>query len=86
MSEIIKLVPSGSSHNAEVQADIIAKLEEMLVLARTGALDGIMIITAYADGSTGNSYSKANSYARMVGAMVDCQHRYVSRHHQEQQA
>lgn len=80
MSKPIALVTHTDASHEEKVASVIHQLEQWLVKAKAGELEGIAVAALYSDGACGCGFSASASYFRLLGAITDLQHMYVMKH------
>ncbi len=59
--------------------DVIARIEEVLELARKGEFSSVAIASVYRDGSTGKSWSAAPSLSLLIGSVARMQAALIRR-------
>jgi hypothetical protein len=71
MSNIVEL----KSRPTQVIESVVERLEEALAEAREGTITAVAIAVVNSDGSTSHSWSEADDFGKLMGAITRLQYR-----------
>jgi hypothetical protein len=71
MSNLVEL----KTRPAEINASVIARLEEVLAEAREGKIAAVAIAGVYSDGSTAQVWSQTDDFGKLLGAVARLEYR-----------
>lgn len=63
---------------AEIETDMVARLEDLLVRAKAGELSSVAFAWVERDGTTGSDFSKAPYASQLAGSISALQFKYHS--------
>lgn len=76
--ETLRVITQTESWSKEVQTDVVARLSELLEMAKSGEIQGIAYSCALIDGCTATGFTKNNAQSAIIGGLERVKHRMLA--------